>query len=148
MKFKFAKLLKQTRPGNAGFCMQLEAYPPDRRLCAVTYVKEYLRRTEELRKKERQLFLTFKRPHKAASSQSISRWIRSALAEAGIDTHTFKSHSTREASTSAALRLKVPIEDILAKAGWASEKNFQKFYKKPLQKEGLFSKAFTCLLNC
>lgn len=42
----FKSLLKQSRPGF--LCEQLElfAYPPDRRLCVVLVLKEYLERTK------------------------------------------------------------------------------------------------------
>ena len=49
------------------------------------------------------------------------------MKEAGIDVNTFKSHSTRAASTSTAKRMDVPIEDILKTAGWSTEQTFQKF---------------------
>ena len=35
--FYFEKLLKQSRPGNVGFSVTVEAYPPDRRICVVRY---------------------------------------------------------------------------------------------------------------
>nr|CAI5835115.1 unnamed protein product [Callosobruchus analis]CAI5842550.1 unnamed protein product [Callosobruchus analis]CAI5860122.1 unnamed protein product [Callosobruchus analis]CAI5865233.1 unnamed protein product [Callosobruchus analis] len=39
-----------------------------------------------------------------ASKQTLSRWIKATLSEAGIDTKVFTPHSTRHASTSAACR--------------------------------------------
>jgi hypothetical protein len=45
---------------------------------------------------------------------------------AGIDTSIFKAHSTRSASTSAATKLGVPLQDIMSSAGWSSNSTFGK----------------------
>ena len=47
----------------------------------------------------------------------------------GLDLTVFKAHSTRAASTSAAKRALVPIQDIIDKAGWSSAQTFAAFYK-------------------
>ena len=39
------------------------------------------------------LFLTHKSPYRVATKQSLSRWIKESLKEAGIDTDKFKPHS-------------------------------------------------------
>lgn len=54
------------------------------------------------------------------------------LVDAGINTDKFKSHSARAAATSAAKDLEVPIDHILAAAGWASERMFHKYYHKEI----------------
>jgi len=41
----FEGLLKQDRPGQCTSAVELEAYPPERRLCIFTVLKEYLDRT-------------------------------------------------------------------------------------------------------
>ena len=46
---KFNSLLKQSRPGFDYCCIEIKSYPPDRRLCVVTVLKEYLRRTKSSR---------------------------------------------------------------------------------------------------
>lgn len=55
----FKSLLKQSRPGF--LCRQLElfAYPPDRRLCVVLVLKEYLERTKNLRGSCTDLFISY-----------------------------------------------------------------------------------------
>ena len=55
------------------------------------------------------------------------------MAEAGVDVNTFKPHSTRAAAASKAKNAFVPIQEILATAGWSSERTFDRFYNKPLQ---------------
>ena len=42
----------------------------------------------------------------------------------GIDLNTYKAHSTRAASVSAAHRAQVPFQEILNKAGWSSARTF------------------------
>lgn len=127
------KLLKQSRPGNIGTVLELKAFPGDKRLCVVHYLKRYIKETADIRKSERKLLITYQKPHKAASSDTIARWIKSVLKASGIDTTKFKAHSTRAAATSAAKRRHLPIADILKQAGWANERTFDKFYNKPLQ---------------
>ena len=148
--FQISDLIKQSRPGHTGLTVTLQAYPTDRRLCVVTYLKQYLSRTEQLRRqdgvKTNQLFISFKKPHAAVSKDTLARWINSVMSQAGVDIGQFKPHSTRAASTSAAKRLGVPISDILRTAGWSKETTFQRFYNKPLtsQQDNM---ADTLLLN-
>ena len=136
------KTLKQSKQGCGSFSVCVSAYPLDRRLCVVKYLREYLRRTTPLRESETALFICYQKPHKRASTQTISRWLRETLQAAGIDTGRYKSHSTRAVATSTARRMDVPLSDILAQAGWARETTFQKFYHKPTESKGhAFTKA-------
>lgn len=65
------------------------------------------------------LLLTIKKPHKSATTQTISRWIKKGLNAAGVDVSKFSAQSTRHASTSAALRLGVNINTIKESADWS-----------------------------
>ena len=136
VSFHVDELLKHSRPGHHGFTMKLKAYPPDRRVCIVNYLRAYVKRTESIRGPERRLFISYTKPYGKVSSQTISRWIKVTLAGAGIDTSVYKSHSTRSAATSAAIRASVPISSIMNQAGWSRERTFQQFYNKPLADNG------------
>ena len=57
------------------------------------------------------------------------------MREAGLDIKKFTPHSIRAASTSAAMRNGIPIDSILATAGWTKESTFRKYYNKPLAVE-------------
>lgn len=57
------------------------------------------------------------------------------MQEAGIDILLFKPHSTRSASTSAALSKGVNIDVIFQTAGWSLEDTFAKYYNKAIQDE-------------
>ena len=136
--FYVKELVKQSRPGHVGTTVKLSAYPPDRRLCVVKCLQHYLNRTKNLRKpEESHLFISFRRPYARVSKDTISRWIRTVMELAGVDTTTYKPHSTRAASTSALETSSVPISDILNAAGWTQEETFRKFYNKPVEQNRL-----------
>lgn len=142
----FDGLLKQSRPGNDFSFIELFAFPPDRRLCVFTVLKEYLRRTRVLRGAgETKLLLSYMKPHKPVTNHTISRWIKTAMCRSGIDTKQFTSHSIRAAVTSKASESSVPIGDILKKAGWTNSGTFGRFYQKPVVEWDTFS---TTVLNC
>ena len=91
---------------------------------------EYMSRTEGLiiRKsassEETRLFISFIKPHKAVSTATVARWIKSVLSAAGTDTSVFKSHSVRGASVTHKYVQGVPVVDILRMADWSSEHSF------------------------
>ncbi|KAL6438741.1 hypothetical protein ACFW04_004615 [Cataglyphis niger] len=58
------------------------------------------------------LLLTHKKPHRAATTQTISKWIKSIMAESVIEINIFGSHSTRHAITSAVFRRGIDIDAI------------------------------------
>ena len=63
------------------------------------------------------------------------------LSLAGVDTDVFSPHSTRSASTSAALSAGAPLDVILDAAAWASDLTFTKFYKRDCAPKINFSQA-------
>lgn len=130
--FSIVEKIKQSRPGTKTPIVTLEPFPPDRRLCIITVIKEYIKRTADLRLGETKLLISYVKPHKVVTRDTIARWICMSLKNSGIDTNTYKAHSTRAAATSMAADRLVPIEDILAVAGWANTGTFQKFYHKPV----------------
>ena len=80
-----------------------------------------------------QLLIGYQKPHKPVSTNSISRWIKTDLTNAGIDTGVYKAHSTRAAVVSAANKKQVPIDTILSATGWRNLNTFAQFYSKPIQ---------------
>ena len=107
----------------------LKGYINDPNLCALVHLREYLNRTKLLRK-DNHLFISFTKPHNPVTTETLSRWLKQVLEEAGIDTKVFKGHSTRAASSSNAKKFGTPIEVILKNAGWSNCKTFHKFYDK------------------
>ena len=140
--FRFENVLKQSRPGFDYSVLRLKAYPPDRRLCVYTVLKEYLARTKDIRgKSENKLLLSYIRPYKAVTRDTISRWIKLVMTRSGIDTNIYGSHSIRSASTSKAKLKMVPVTDILQKAGWSRQSTFTKFYDREINESDRFEEA-------
>ena len=133
--------IKQSRPGSTGTKLNFPAYPPDRRLCTVKYIKRYIELTSSLRASEQAFFISYKKPHHRVTTQTLLRWIKDTLKKAGLNVEQFKAHSTRAAATSAASRMDVPVNHILETAGWKSEQTFSKFYKKPLKPHRHFAES-------
>lgn len=129
----YSDLLKQTQPGRNNPVVELKAYPPDRRLCCVTVFKEYLKRTEFLRKDTSCLFISYVKPHKPVTSSTLSRWLKIMMCKSGINIDRYSSHSIRAASASKAKLSNVPIETILKSVGWSNAKTFAKFYDKQIE---------------
>ncbi|MES9902005.1 MAG: tyrosine-type recombinase/integrase [Sedimenticola sp.] len=139
--FSISAAVKQTRPGFHMKPMEFTSFPHDKDLCVIDVLGKYLARTAGIRGGCSYLFISFQKPHRHASTDTLSRWLKSVLRSAGIDTTMFKGHSTRAASVSAADRAGVPIHDILAAAGWSSSGTFDKFYNKSVSQTGQFSRA-------
>jgi len=138
-KFHIDKLVKQSRPGKPQPVLVLPAYPADKRLCVMSYLQEYLTRTESVRNSEHtSLFLSHSKPHHPVCKSTISRWFK-------IDTVTFMPHSTRAASASAAFRKGIPLETIMAAAGWSAECTFATYYQKDVKEDTIYGES---ILSC
>ncbi|XP_074655638.1 uncharacterized protein LOC141909152 [Tubulanus polymorphus] len=125
--FLFVKQ-KPDRPGKPTHPISFFAYPYDKSICVLSCIKEYIRVTAGLRK-DNHLFISTKKPHGLASSETLSRWIKDVLFASGVDINRYSSHSTRSASASAAVKT-IPINTILQAVGWSCEQTFAKYYYK------------------
>lgn len=123
--------LKQGRPGYKPERICLKAFE-DKSLCVHRYLTEYLKRTLDKRGKVKELFITLNKPHKQITRDTTSRWIRTVLNGAGINTQQFKPGSTRAASTSKARECGANMDEILKAGGWSRETTFAKWYNKPI----------------
>ena len=126
--------IKQCRPQFNVRVIKFQAYPKDASLCVYATLRQYLARTRELRQGMGQesysLFLSFIKPHKAVTRDTIARWLRKMLDRLGVDTTTFTAGSVRMAAASKAKAVAVPINCIMAKAGWTRASTFAKFYDR------------------
>ena len=127
--FRLGDPVKQTVPGRHLGEVAYTAYAPNRRLCVVTVLKEYLQRTLNRRGTCTRLLLTHTGVGRPASRGSIRRWTKEVLIRAGIDMSIFKPHSTRSASTSKVVS-RLPLQTILKTAGWSRASTFRKYYEK------------------
>ena len=133
-------IIKQSSSRRKNPLIILKPFADQPALCVVNTLKEYLNRTKPLRKDAKKLFISFQKPYAAVSKETISRWLKMVLQEAGVDVDIFTAHSTRAASVSAAKRNGVAIEEILRTAGWANNSVFASFYDKPIQVDGFGNK--------
>ena len=137
-------IVKQTRPGHQETDNVIAPFPQDRQLCVPSVLRQYLLATKNLRGDNTKLFISTVRPHNPVSRDTISRWMKRELGQAGVDITQYGAHSTRGAAVSAA---KVPLNTILNAAGRASDCSFRKFYNKPVANNTSFSKAILDNLN-
>ena len=133
--FRPTKLAKQSRPEKEIAEIFFPSFPHNPILCPVHTLRAYEAATETLSKdnKESRLLIATIKPHKAVTSSTIARWLRTIMGKAGIDTAIFKAHSVRSASVSTAANAGVTTADILKAADWSSQSVFEKFYYKPQQ---------------
>lgn len=129
----YSGLLKQSRAGYKTQIAELCSYTLDKRLCVYSTLSEYLNRTKDFRRENKCLFISFVKPFAPVTCSTISRWIRTVMASAGIDCDKYKAHSVRSASSSKAKLCNVPIDNILKVAGWSTAKTFAQFYNKDVE---------------
>lgn len=131
--------IKQCRPKFNVQTVKFHAYAKDISLCVCFTLQHYLARTEVLRRGfsrgADKLLLSFIKPHKGVSKDTIARWLKVMLNRSGVDTSKFTAGSVRPAAVSKAKAMAVPISCIMSKAGWSQECTFAKFYDKPITTE-------------
>nr|CAI5869185.1 unnamed protein product [Callosobruchus analis] len=114
-------------------CLHIPFFSGNKSICPASTLLKYIDATEGLRQNEDYLFLTYAGKHRRATKQTISRWVKCTLKEAGVETFLFKPHSTWHSAASAAKRAGISIEEICRTA------TFARFYERPLQDTGNFS---------
>lgn len=113
--------------------------PDDGPWCPVRALRYYLNRTRHYRGEIDHLFLTAQKPYKAASKQTISRWIVSVIRDSlerdvkqleGSNSRGFRAHDLRSQAASWALYQGASIGDIMSAQGWSSSTSFRTVYLK------------------
>ncbi|KAJ3659529.1 hypothetical protein Zmor_011213 [Zophobas morio] len=136
------QLVESKAPPRVQPKLVLPFFKTNPKLCVASTLKHYVKITAPLRGSIQQLFLTHKKPHRAASGQTIARWIRTTLSRSGVDTQKFGAHSTRHASTSSASRAGVSLEVIKSVAAWGPKSAvFARFYNRPLSNTHTFAET-------
>ena len=98
-------------------------------LSFIVCLDKYLRATKRFRV-DKQLFISYVKPHRSVTRTSIARWIKLIMQKSGIDVFIFQPHSTRSASTSTAFQQGVSVPDILKKADRSNASVFHRFYNR------------------
>lgn len=143
IKILITDIIKTSAPGRDQPVLFLPYFRENTSICPATVLSDYISKTRNIRPEgTNRLLLTYKRPYKAATTQTISRWIKQVLAESGVNISLFGAHTTRHASTSAASSAGVNIETIRKTAGWTSSSNsFARFYNRIILNEGEFAQS-------
>lgn len=132
MKITIPDIIKTSRPGSFQPLLILPYFTTRPELCVARAVQFYLQVTKNLRKEEDRLFLAINKSHKAVTTQTISRWIKTVLSKSGVDTEVFTAHSTRHVAT-VAFKRGLDINSIRNTAGWSQGSQvFAKFYNRPM----------------
>ena len=126
--------LKQTKSSKHMLPLKFKCYPTEPKLCVVTHLSIYLKKTKCLRKSSKP-FVSYIKPHKAITKETLARWCKNLLSKCGVDISKHSTHSCRSATSSKANNSGVPWKTILDSAGWASEKTFARHYNKPIDEE-------------
>ena len=124
--------LKQTTKRRHLSPIEFRVYLREEKLCVVDNLKWYLKKTFKLRRHSK-LFLATIKPNGPVSRDTISRWCRSMMKSAGIDTTQYSSHSTRSAASSYAKQKGVPLGKIIGAGGWSRESTFAQYYDKEIE---------------
>lgn len=130
-------LCKQDRPGHIGKQIFIPCFKKNIKLDPKRAIQTYIKRTEEFRNGENRLFLSFNKPHKAVSCQTISSWIVSVIKQAYEEQSDLKvkAHSTRAIGPSWALVKGASLNSILEAADWSRDTTFKKFYYRQIDSQ-------------
>ena len=123
--------IKQTKPSRHMEPLKFVPFLKEPKLCVVQHITQYLKKTAPLRQCS-SLFLSYVKPHKAVSRDTIRRWCKDVLRSSGIDINKYTSHSSRSAATSKAKQKGISLTAISKYAGWSSERTFALHYDKEI----------------
>lgn len=132
-RFHMRHQLKHNQPGEPLSTLKIYEYPRNRNICPVQTLRAYMLHTKPLRKDIDQVFITTTKPYRPVARNTISGWVKKVLEASGIDTVKYASHSTRAASTSAAIVSGVNVNTLMQQASWKSAQTFAIHYNKPIE---------------
>ena len=136
LEFHLPGLTKSKRQTKPHHSITLAKYASDACLDVIDTFEVYIKRTKGWRtshEQKHQLFLAIVEPHKPVVPSTIANWLKSLMEAAGVDTETFKAHSTRAASTSKAKFQGLSVEQIVKRGNWSNASTFQRFYYKSIK---------------
>ena len=122
--------VKQTKDGKHMEPLKFKVFHEEK-LCVIQNLTTYLERTKCLRKGH-QLFISYQKPYKAVSKDTVTRWVNDMMGKSGIDISRYVTHSCRAAASSYAFKKKVPLKRIMDSCGWSSERTFANHYRKKI----------------
>lgn len=81
IEIKIPDRIKTSRLNKSQRTLIVPTYRENLKLCVVSALEAYMVKTKDLRGSEKKLFISFKKPFKAVSSQTLSRWIKNTLGD-------------------------------------------------------------------
>ena len=132
--FKRHGLSKQDRQNHQSKTIFIPTFKDNKLLDPKRTLFWYLKRTDSLRGEERKLFLSYIKPHRPISAQTISKWIVNTIKKAykmrKLTEPIVKGHSTRAIGPSWAIFKGARMVDVMKSADWSRDTTFTKFYMK------------------
>lgn len=101
---------------------------PDSRICPVSTLQAYIKRSATHRTISDSLFIETK-SFMPTSKDTLARWLSLVLSLSGIDT-SYKAHSIRSSAASNMIDKGTPIDHVIALGNWTSRSVFNKFYNR------------------
>ena len=138
-------LMKHSRPNFRGKPIKYKEYPMNKNLCVVQALNAYIARTNDLSMSPN-LLLTHRKPYRPASKDTVARWLKEILADAGINNYT--AHTFRHASTSVARNYaKLTIKDIMSQGQWTSSNTWFRHYNSDIINSNIHRDFGTSILD-
>ncbi|CAD6222019.1 GSCOCG00005286001-RA-CDS, partial [Cotesia congregata] len=94
IEIRISDRIKTSKPGKPQPVLILPFFHTKPELCIAGTLLKYLDVTSNKRNNIDNLFISYQKPFKEVKSETISRWIRAALVNLGVD-KKFTAHSTR-----------------------------------------------------
>ena len=130
---------KTSRPGKVRGELRCPSGAGHPALSLEAALNEYFYRTSEKRlyhmnaegQNPDRLFIANTKPFQAVKPVTLARWLLTAMEGSGIDTTSFKAHSSRSAASSDLVRRGLSLAQISKRAHWSeSSRTFQIFYNR------------------
>ena len=126
ISFQPCGLEKESRVDHIAPPIVIESFH-DSELDPVICVKEYIKRTKDIRQTSA-FFVTIQKPHKAAVKATLSSWIVKVIKQSG---QSGSSGSIRSVSSSKAVYSGATLETVMAAGDWVRESTFARHYYRP-----------------
>lgn len=140
VKIFVPKMLKTSGPQRKSPVIVLPKLIDHPNICVFSCMQTYLDMTRS--SKAGALFVSLKNQDNPVTTDTLARWTKDILKQAGINVETFSAHSTRHASVSAAARKNVQLDVIFASAGWTpGSLMFNNVYNRPLVDQAAYARS-------
>ena len=86
---RIGDILKTFGPKNHIDEIKFHVYPNDLTICPLNCLRQYLQATKQHRANITSLFITLNKPFKVPSNDTLVRWVKQTLKDAGINMNIF-----------------------------------------------------------